>query len=86
MAEFGDVYQKIENTKGEVELVVDSVGTIAELLEELAFSVASLGFDTRAAACRAAAELAREGMSMAENVTAKLEEVHSGTVVAQESA
>ncbi|MGY0234965.1 hypothetical protein [Longispora urticae] len=86
MAEFGDVYQKIENTKQEVELVVESTGTIAELLEEMASSVAALGFHTRAAACRGAAQLAREAMSMTENITAKLEEVHSGTVVAQESA
>jgi methyl-accepting chemotaxis protein len=86
MAEFGDVYQKIENAKQEVELVVESAGTIAELLEEMATSVASLGFHARAAACRAAAQVAREGMSMAQGVTQKLEEVHHGTVVAQESA
>ncbi|MGY0232588.1 hypothetical protein [Longispora urticae] len=84
MAEFGDVYQKIESTKQEVELVVDSAGVIAELLDELASSVGALGFHSRSAACRHAAELAREAMSAAGNIIQKLEEVHSGVVIAQE--
>ncbi|WP_412540169.1 hypothetical protein R8Z50_30790 [Longispora sp. K20-0274] len=86
MAEFGDVYQKIETTKQEVELVVDSAGVMAELLDELASAVGALGFHARSAACRSAAELAREAMSAAGGIVEKLDQVHAGTVYAQEQA
>ncbi|GIG61418.1 hypothetical protein Lfu02_57900 [Longispora fulva] len=86
MAEFGDVYQKIATTKEEVELVVDSAGVVAELLDELGSAAGALGFHARSAACHAAAELAREGMVAAGAILEKLDGVHTATYNAQEQA